>query len=73
MNLRMNIFGKGQGLDGDKTSTGATCIANQAQASTKGVAGCSKATRPPPALAAVKKERSSTANHVGARMAYPPK
>lgn len=36
MSLRMNIFGKGQGLDGDKTSTGATCIANQARGFNEG-------------------------------------
>lgn len=31
MSQRMNIFGKGQGLDGDLTSTDATCIAGQAR------------------------------------------
>lgn len=72
MNLRMNIFGKGQGLDGDKTSTGATCIANQARGFNEGRRWLLEGDKPPPALAAVKKERSSTANHVGARMAYPP-
>ncbi|WP_339550446.1 PAAR domain-containing protein [Pseudomonas kermanshahensis] len=31
MSQRMNILGKGQGLDGDQTTTGATCIAGQAR------------------------------------------
>ncbi|MCO7520577.1 MULTISPECIES: PAAR domain-containing protein [unclassified Pseudomonas] len=36
MSQRMNILGKGQGLDGDLTSTGATCIAAQARGATHG-------------------------------------
>ncbi|WP_313650745.1 PAAR domain-containing protein [Pseudomonas soli] len=36
MSQRMNIFGKGQGLDGDLTSTDATCIAGQARGSFHG-------------------------------------
>lgn len=31
MSMRMNIFGRGQGLDGDETTTGAICIAGQAR------------------------------------------
>ncbi len=31
MGMRMNIFGRGQGLDGDATTTGAICIAGQAR------------------------------------------
>ena len=31
MSMRMNIFGRGQGLDGDATTTGAICIAGQAR------------------------------------------
>jgi uncharacterized Zn-binding protein involved in type VI secretion len=31
MGQRMNIFGRGQGLDGDETTTGAICIAGQAR------------------------------------------
>lgn len=31
MSMRMNIFGLGQGLDGDETTTGAVCIAGQAR------------------------------------------
>ena len=31
MSQRMNILGKGQGLDGDQTTTGAICIAGQAR------------------------------------------
>ncbi|MDH2016402.1 PAAR domain-containing protein [Pseudomonas juntendi] len=31
MSLRMNIFGRYQGLDGDHTTTGAICIASQAR------------------------------------------
>ncbi|MGN8250991.1 PAAR domain-containing protein [Pseudomonas sp. SMV7] len=31
MSMRMNIFGRYQGLDGDETSTGAICIASQAR------------------------------------------
>ncbi|WP_225923078.1 PAAR domain-containing protein [Pseudomonas xantholysinigenes] len=31
MNTRVSIFGKGQGLEGDLTSTGAICIASQAR------------------------------------------
>lgn len=31
MSQRMNIFGRGQGLDGDETTTGAICIAGQAR------------------------------------------
>ncbi|WP_223811909.1 PAAR domain-containing protein [Pseudomonas oryziphila] len=36
MSPRMNILGKGQGLDGDLTSTGATCLATQARGTTYG-------------------------------------
>ncbi|AZL73539.1 PAAR domain-containing protein [Pseudomonas oryziphila] len=36
MSQRMNILGKGQGLDGDLTSTGATCLATQARGTTYG-------------------------------------
>ncbi|MHC6225315.1 PAAR domain-containing protein [Pseudomonas sp. X10] len=32
MGNRMNVFGKGQGLDGDATTTGATCLSSLAQA-----------------------------------------
>jgi uncharacterized Zn-binding protein involved in type VI secretion len=31
MSQRINILGKGQGLDGDQTTTGALCIAGQAR------------------------------------------
>lgn len=31
MSMRINIFGRGQGLDGDETTTGAICIAGQAR------------------------------------------
>ncbi|WP_288441681.1 PAAR domain-containing protein [uncultured Pseudomonas sp.] len=31
MSQRMNIFGRGQGLDGDQTTTGAVCIAGKAR------------------------------------------
>lgn len=31
MSMRMNIFGRHQGLDGDQTTTGATCIAGRAR------------------------------------------
>ncbi|MDD2109851.1 PAAR domain-containing protein [Pseudomonas asiatica] len=31
MSMRMNIFGRYQGLDGDETTTGAICIASQAR------------------------------------------
>ncbi len=31
MSMRINIFGRGQGLDGDETTTGAICIADQAR------------------------------------------
>ncbi|MBK4994800.1 PAAR domain-containing protein [Pseudomonas sp. S37] len=31
MSMRMNIFGRYQGLDGDQTTTGAICIASQAR------------------------------------------
>lgn len=36
MNQRTNIFGKGQGLDGDLTTTGATCIASQSRGTFNG-------------------------------------
>ncbi|WP_194792521.1 PAAR domain-containing protein, partial [Pseudomonas sp. UFMG81] len=36
MTFRINIFGKGQGLDGDRTSTGATCIASRAKGAVDG-------------------------------------
>ncbi|MDM9590213.1 hypothetical protein ACI2OW_15795 [Pseudomonas shirazica] len=31
MSMRMNFFGRYQGLDGDETTTGAICIASQAR------------------------------------------
>ncbi|HDS0918498.1 TPA: hypothetical protein QEM85_002134 [Pseudomonas putida] len=31
MSMRMNIFGRYQGLDGDQTTTGAICIASRAR------------------------------------------
>lgn len=36
MSLRMNISGRGQGLDGDETTTGALCMASQTSAYTDG-------------------------------------
>ncbi|NIF18987.1 PAAR domain-containing protein [Pantoea sp. Cy-639] len=36
MNQRPSIFGNGQGLDGDLTSTGATCIASQSRGTFNG-------------------------------------
>ncbi|MFJ4344848.1 PAAR domain-containing protein [Pseudomonas sp. NPDC089401] len=36
MNLRTSIFGNGQGLDGDLTTTGATCIASQSRGTFNG-------------------------------------
>ncbi|QHG63160.1 PAAR domain-containing protein [Pseudomonas putida] len=38
MSLRINILGRGQGLDGDETSTGAICIANQSIGFSSGIA-----------------------------------
>lgn len=38
MGLRISIFGRGQGLDGDETTTGAICIANQSMGFSSGVA-----------------------------------
>ena len=28
MTNRMNVFGRGQGIDGDQTTTGATCLSS---------------------------------------------
>lgn len=36
MNQRTNIFGNGQGLDGDLTTTGATCVASQSRGTFNG-------------------------------------
>lgn len=36
MNQRPSIFGNGQDLDGDLTSTGATCIASQSRGTFNG-------------------------------------
>ncbi|QJQ23079.1 PAAR domain-containing protein [Pseudomonas sp. SK] len=36
MSLRISIFGKGQGLDGDTTTTGAICIASQGRGRSNG-------------------------------------
>lgn len=38
MSQRLNIFGKGQGLDGDLTSTGARCIASRARGQVHAIA-----------------------------------
>lgn len=37
MSQRLNLFGKGQGLDGDLTSTGAVCIATHARGRVHGI------------------------------------
>jgi hypothetical protein len=72
MSQRMNILGKGQGLDGDLTSTGATCLATQARGTTYGRRWLLEGDKTTPAHGAARRARSSTANHAGARMVSPP-